>query len=134
MAINFDNALGVHPLALKTRTERASILANNLANTETPGFKARDINFSQVFEQSKTPGLKGLDMSTTSARHTPGGAQITNNDNLLFRTPNQPSIDGNTVEEQVEHAEYMENALAFESSFLFLKGRFSGLLSALRGE
>jgi len=134
VAINFDNALGVHPLALKTRVERASILANNLANAETPGYKARDIDFKQVFEQTQPKGLQGLDMVVTSAKHTPGGAQIVNNDETLYRTPQQPSIDGNTVEEQVEHAEYMENALAFESSFLFLKGRFSGLLSALRGE
>lgn len=134
MAINFKEALGVHPLALQARTERANVLANNLANAETPGYKARDMDFQKVFEQSQLAGVKGLDMNVTSNKHTPGGAEIIDNGDLLYRTPTQPSIDGNTVEEHVEHAKYMENALAFEASFLFLKSKFSGLLSAIRGE
>lgn len=134
MAINFEQALGIHPTALKARTERANILANNLANAETPGYKARDIDFQQVFSEQAKSSVDGLDMVTTSGRHTPGGAEIVDDSDLLYRTPEQPSIDGNTVEEHVEHAQYMENAMAYEASFLFLKGRFSGLLSAIRGE
>ncbi|GAA4936363.1 flagellar basal body rod protein FlgB [Halioxenophilus aromaticivorans] len=134
MAINFETALGVHPTALKARTERASLLANNLANAETPGFKARDMDFQRVFEQSQFDGPQGLNMNVTSQKHTPGGAEVVDNGELMYRTPTQPSIDGNTVEEHVEHAQYMENALAFEASFLFLKSKFSGLLSAIRGE
>ena len=134
MAINFEKALDVHPLALQARTERANILANNLANAETPGYKARDMDFQSVFNQSQFQGLQGLNMKVTSASHTPGGAEVADTSDLMYRTPTQPSIDGNTVEEHVEHAQYMENAMAFEASFLFLKGRFSGLLSAIRGE
>lgn len=55
-------------------------------------------------------------------------------DSVLYRTPHQPSIDGNTVEEQIEHAEYMKNALAFQASFTFLNSKFKGLNTALRGE
>lgn len=134
MAINFETALGVHPTALKARTERANLLANNLANAETPGYKARDMDFQKVFEQSQFNDVQGLNMNVTSAKHTPGGAEIVDNGDLLYRTPTQPSIDGNTVEEHVEHAQYMENAMAFEASFLFLKSKFSGMLSAIRGE
>lgn len=134
MAINFETALGVHPTALQARTERANILANNLANAETPGYKARDMDFQAVFERSQMASVDGLDMKVTSGSHTPGGAEIINDGDLLYRTPTQPSIDGNSVEEHVEHAQYMENALAFEASFLFLKSKFSGLLSAIRGE
>ncbi len=121
-------------MALKARTERANILANNLANAETPGYKARDMDFQKLFSEIQPEQKDGLNMVVTSNKHTPGGAQVVDDRELLYRTPIQPSIDGNTVEEHVEHAEYMENALAFEASFLFLKSRFSGLLSALRGE
>ncbi|GAB2191387.1 flagellar basal body rod protein FlgB [Sessilibacter sp. MAH2] len=134
MAINFDTALGIHPLALQKRTERANILANNIANAETPGFKARDLNFQAVFEQHLSNQTEGLNMDVTQSGHRPGGAVVINDDELLYRNPLQPSIDGNTVEEHIEHAEFMKNSLAFESSFLFLKSRFSGLLTALRGE
>lgn len=134
MAINFETALGIHPLALVKRTERADILANNIANSETPGFKARDLDFKSVFDHVEQSPQGGLDMNITNASHRPGGALVINNDDLLYRTPLQPSIDGNTVEEHIEHAEFMKNSLAFESSFLFLKSSFGGMLTALRGE
>jgi flagellar basal-body rod protein FlgB len=134
VAINFETALGIHPLALVKRTERADILANNIANSETPGFKARDLDFKSVFDHVEQSPQGGLDMNITNASHRPGGALVINNDDLLYRTPLQPSIDGNTVEEHIEHAEFMKNSLAFESSFLFLKSSFGGMLTALRGE
>ncbi len=134
MAINFETALGVHPLALMKRTERADILANNIANAETPGFKARDFDFKSVFEKVDQMPAKGLSMNTTNNTHRPGGAVVIENDDLLYRSPLQPSIDGNTVEEHIEHAEFMKNSLAFETSFLFLKSSFGGMLTALRGE
>ena len=134
MAINFETALGIHPLALLKRTERADILANNIANSETPGFKARDFDFKFVFDRLEKKPQDGLEMNVTNSSHRPGGALVIDNDDLLYRSPLQPSIDGNTVEEHVEHAEFMKNSLAFESSFLFLKSSFGGMLTALRGE
>ena len=62
------------------------------------------------------------------------GQSTTSLDHLLFRTPLQPSVDGNTVEDQIEHAEYMKNTLAFQSSFQFLNSKFQGLRSAIRGD
>ncbi|HWV13799.1 MAG TPA: flagellar basal body rod protein FlgB [Cellvibrio sp.] len=134
MPISFESALGIHESALRVRGQRASILANNLANIDTPNFKARDLDFKQVLEQQKPTESHYFGTAVTNQRHIEVG-DISNGDSeLLYRTPQQPSIDGNTVEDQIEHAEYMKNALAFQTSFQFLNSKFQGLKSAIRGD
>ena len=133
MAISFDSALGVHDDALRYRSQRASVLANNLANLDTPGFKARDINFKAAMQQVQEVGST-LALTRSNAAHQRGGVSPEGDAELLYRTPTQPSIDGNTVEEHVEHAAYMENTLAFQATFTFLNSKFKGLTSAIRGE
>ncbi len=132
MGISFDKALGVHESALKYRSMRAEVLSNNLANTDTPGFKARDIDFKGLL-QKQGENQSGMSLQTTSSKHMSSGSDDLGGE-LLFRTPNQPSIDGNTVEDQVEHAAFMKNALDFQASFMMLNGRFKGLSSAIRGD
>lgn len=136
MAINFDNALGIHGSALKFRAQRAEVLANNLANVDTPNFKARDIDFkSQLNDAMQAPSSgKSLSMASTDDGHMKMPAMFGSDDDLLYRSPLQPSLDGNTVEEQVEHAEYMKNSLQFQASFTILNGKFKGLQRALKGE
>jgi len=135
MTISFSNALGIHEQALEVRVQRAEILANNLANADTPGFKARDVDFKAILgDQMSAQGIGGaLKMDTTNGKHLPhgadGGAEA-----LLYRTPSQPSVDGNTVDTQQETAEFMKNTLQYQSSFQFLNGRFKSLTSAIRGE
>ena len=129
MAISFDKALGIHEQAVSLRSQRAEVLANNLANTDTPGFKARDIDFRAVMAaQAGTATLR-----TTNARHMSsiGGAA---SGGLMFRVPMQPSIDGNTVEEQVELSAFTKNALDFQYSTQALGDKFKGIRNALRGE
>mgnify|MGYP002176447367 FL=1 len=133
MAINFEKALGIHEQALRVREERAQVLANNLANSDTPGFKARDIDFKSILQGQGQLSADSTSMKTTSSGHMIGQT-LTSNPNMMYRTPTQPSIDGNTVEEQVEHAQFMENGLAFQASFTFLNSKFTGLMSAIRGE
>ncbi len=130
MPINFDKILGVHEQALQLRTQRASVIANNLANADTPNFKARDIDFKSVLNQQSAGNMA---LSTKHQRHI-SGFENPMFENTLYRIPNQPSIDGNTVEEQVEHAEYMKNALAFQASFEFLNSKFKGISKAFKGE
>lgn len=132
MSISFANALGIHESALRVRGQRASILANNLANVDTPNYKARDLDFKQVLAQ-KGGATRHFGVQVTNERHIAMGA-ISEDPSVLYRTPHQPSIDGNTVEDQIEHAEYMKNALAFQASFTFLNGKFKGLTSAIRGD
>lgn len=133
MSISFANALGIHESALRVRGQRASVLANNLANVDTPNYKARDLDFKQVLAQ-KGGSTQGFAVQVTNERHIPLGAMGVEDPNMLYRTPHQPSIDGNTVEDQIEHAEYMKNALAFQASFTFLNSKFKGLTAAIRGE
>jgi flagellar basal-body rod protein FlgB len=128
-SINFNNALGVHPDAMLLRAKRAEILANNLANSDTPGFKARDINFQAILAKEAQSGLA---MSSTNSAHI--SARTSRSSELLFRNPSQPSIDGNTVDSQLEQTIFSRNAMDYNSSFEFLNGKFKGLKSAIRGE
>lgn len=132
MSISFESALGVHETALRLRGQRAAILANNLANIDTPKFKARDLDFKTILSQADTENR--LAAQTTNEHHISTDAAADESNELLYRTPQQPSIDGNTVEDQIEHAEYMKNALAFQASFEFVSDEFKGLKSALRGD
>ncbi len=130
MAINFDNALGIHPQALVLREKRSEVLASNLANADTPGYKARDLDFKAALKQSMP--------SNTFMERTQEG-HFSPNDRLLgatimFRNPNQSSLDGNTVEAHIEQAKYSENAVQYQASLRFINGKFSGMMSALRGE
>lgn len=130
MSINFDNALGIHPQALALREKRSEVLASNLANADTPDYKARDIDFQSVMKKS---------MSNSYSLERTQEGHFSTNDNLLggtmmFRNPQQASLDGNTVESHIEQAKYSENAVQYQASLRFINGRFSGLMSALRGE
>ncbi len=133
MAISFSNALGIHEDALRFRSQRAEVLANNLANADTPNFKARDIDFQSILKQ-QAQGGDTLAMKATHSGHHQASPDLFDSANLLYRTPQQPSIDGNTVEEHVEHGEYMKNSLAFQAGFTFLNGKFKGLMTAIKGD
>lgn len=130
-SINFTNALGIHPNALQLRATRAEVLANNLANADTPGFKARDINFQAMLTAEKSAS-RSVAVERTHSGHLSGRASI--DEELLYRNPTQPSIDGNTVDSQMEQAMFARNALNYNASFEFLNGKFSGLKGAIRGE
>lgn len=134
MAISFDRALGIHETAFKLRAERASVLSSNIANANTPNYKAKDINFQEALQQRMEPQSSPFKMEATSAGHM-GFSQ--GSDAMVeryYRTPLQPSIDGNTVEEQVEHAAFMENTLEFQTAFTMLNSKFKGLTKAIKGE
>lgn len=133
MSISFDAALGVHESAFKLRAQRAEVLADNMANVDTPNYKAKDIDFRQALARQSGEG-GDFGVATTNARHIRAGGGELDNPDMRYRVPHQPSIDGNTVEEQIEHAEFMKNSLDYQASFTFLNSRFQGLTSALRGE
>ncbi|MCV6605879.1 MAG: flagellar basal body rod protein FlgB [Porticoccaceae bacterium] len=124
-----DNALDLHAQAIAVRGRRAEILASNLANADTPGYKARDINFSEVLAQARGNST----LHTTSERHFGSTGGVGGGD-IVYRIPNQASLDGNTVETQVEQAQFGENAVRYQASVNFLSGSVRGLLLALKGE
>ena len=130
-ALGFNNSLGIHDNALLVRSERSSVLANNLANADTPGFKARDIDFKAILagevQRSSSLNVSKTDSAHIQGRESEGWEQ-------LYRSPLQPSIDGNTVDENVENTAFTGNAMQYNSSFEFLNRKFTGLTGAIRGE
>jgi len=123
-----DRVFGVSPQVLDVRAQRMELIAANLANADTPGYKARDIDFSDAMLQVLGEG-EGLQKS--NARHQRGG-EFRND--VLYRMPSQPSLDGNTVETHREQSEFMENAIRYQASLNFLGGRIKSMLLALKGE
>jgi flagellar basal-body rod protein FlgB len=116
-----DALFGIHGKALELRSQRMSMLASNIANAGTPGFKARDIDFS-----------KALDAATASA----GGSSVDQaaSSNVLYRVPIEASPDGNTVELSTEQTQFAENAVHYKATLNFLQGRVSTVMQALKGE
>lgn len=131
MSISFQSALGIHPQALVLREKRGEILATNLANADTPDYKARDLDFKAVLQHNLSSNSSGL--QRTQARHF-GGANDLLGADLLYRNPTQPSLDGNTVDEHIEQANYAQNAVQYQASLEFVNSDFAGLMTAIRGE
>lgn len=137
MSINFEKALGRAERALIYRSQRAEILSNNIANADTPNFKARDLDFSTVLaSQIKETPATLFSLKTTNVKHITGqeSASDSYGGALLYSTPAQAAIDQNTVDQQVEIAKYTENGIRFDAAFTRLNGAFKGLLKALRGD
>lgn len=134
MPFNIDSALGIHPQALAVRARRAEILAANIANADTPNYKARDIDFRAVLGNARNPSVNTR-LTGTHSMHLPVGK---NTDSLeaalLYRNPQQPSIDGNTVDSQMEYSQFSQNALQYQSSLTFLSHRIKNLMTAIRGD
>lgn len=132
MTISFENALGIHEQALTLRNKRTAVIANNIANADTPGFKARDMDFQSILSGKKDAAGYGS-MMTSNERHISNSgpaAEVS----LSYRVPTQASLDGNTVDEQQENAAFARNAIEHQASFQFLNGKFTGLIKAIRGE
>ena len=129
-----DKAMGIHDEALRLRAYRSNILASNLANSDTPGFKARDIDFKQVLSRQLQPGnVERVHVSNTHSAHMPGTRAVLGAD-AQYRNPLQASLDGNTVDEHVEHTRFAENTVQYQASLQFLSGKFRGLMTAIKGE
>ena len=133
MRFNLDKAMGIHETALYVRAKRSAILSSNLANSDTPDYKAKDIDFKSVLRNASNRQSTGT-MKTTNSKHIQPGGYDTKTAELLFRHPNQPSLDGNTVDAQIEKAKFAENAMQYQTSLSFLTGKFKGLTKALRGD
>jgi len=131
MAINFEKGLGVHQHTLGVRTRRAEVLASNIANADTPGYKAKDIDFATAFKQAKSG--QSFNMMVTNQKHQALNSEF--QPGAMFRNPNQPDTgDGNTVDVQVERTLFMQNSLEYQSTMSFLNSKISGMRKAIRGE
>ncbi|MEM6908198.1 MAG: flagellar basal body rod protein FlgB [Pseudomonadota bacterium] len=113
-----EQIFGIHGAALELRSQRMGLLASNIANAATPGYKARDIDFAAALEDKLTSGS----VPFGSERH------------FVYRLPTMPSLDGNTVELGREQIAFTENAVAYSATLAFVQGKVNTLTRALKGE
>lgn len=135
MITTLDQHLRLHQEALNLRAQRQQLLASNIANADTPNYKARDIDFAAALKSALSPQMSAEGgLVKTSPQHfdassaTAGGAR-----NALYRTVSQASVDGNTVDMDVERARFADNALRYEASLTFINSKIKNLLAAIQG-
>ena len=132
MVSRINNALDFQQAALGLRAHRQQVLAGNIANADTPNYKARDFDFSTALKEAVAGRSGGsLPLATTATGHLNGGAG-TGPARLMYRTPAQASVDGNTVEMDVERAQFTENAVHYEAGLTFITSHFKTMMSAIQ--
>jgi len=128
----FDSLFGIHERALYAAADRVSVLATNIANVDTPNYKARDYDFAATL--AGTAEADGLALTRTHVGHLPLVGDGTAGADLKYRIPYQPSLDGNTVEAPVEQAKFAENAVRYQTSLDFINRRIATMTTALTGQ
>lgn len=120
--------------ALDLRQQRQEVLAANIANADTPNYKARDFDFSQAMNKamSDQKTLPNTQLSLTSSKHIPGAAKGAPSAELLYRQPLQPSLDGNTVDMDTERMAFADNTMHYQSNLNVLSQRIKTLMAALQ--
>ncbi|GAB1578990.1 flagellar basal body rod protein FlgB [Bordetella petrii] len=120
--------------SIALRAQRQEVLSSNIANADTPGYKARDFDFRAAMQDALETRMRLPDtqLALTSARHIPGRAASPNPVELQYRLPYQPSVDGNTVDMDVERVQFADNTLHYQSSLQLLSGRIRSMMSAIQ--
>ena len=137
MPLSIDSYLGVQQDALNVQSKRMEVLAKNLANADTPNYKAQDIDFRAALAQAGSAGASLPMASTTSGQSIGTSTQDGNVDlssALKYRTPLAPSLDGNTVDVQMEQAKFAENTVRYQATLTFLTGSLKDLMTAITGQ
>jgi len=119
-----------HEQALQLRALRNRVLSSNIANSDTPGYKARDVDFGSLLQTSNTSRIS---MQRTNAGHVASSTPANESAVVKYRIPVQPTLDGNTVETDVEQAAFAENAVQYRATLSFLDGTIRTLRYALKG-
>lgn len=128
--------LKFHQLALGLRQQRQEVLAANIANADTPFYKARDFDFNAALQDAMGGGgslrLPDTQLALTAARHIPGKAAGNETADLLYRQPLQPSLDGNTVDMDVERVQFADNTMRYQTDISVISARIKSLMSVLQ--
>lgn len=131
MAISFDNALGIHQHTVGVRERNSEVIATNIAQANTPGFKAKGMDFQKALQAASSGA--SISLSRTDGRHIPASSMVTGE--ILYRTPTQPDTgDGNTVDVDLERNLFMQNQIRHQASLDFLGSKFKNLTKAIKGE
>jgi flagellar basal-body rod protein FlgB len=141
MALHIDNYLGVHARALQLESRRTELLAGNLANADTPGYKARDIDFKDALATAghlQAGSAPQLGLQHTNGQHLgstgTSGPNAADSAVIKYRVPLAPALDGNTVDAQLEQAAFAENAVRYQATLTLLNMRLRGLMTAITGQ
>ena len=135
MLNRLDDMLNFHTQALRVRDQRQQVLASNIANADTPDYKARDLDFKSALQGALkgASAAGGTTLATTTPGHLAGKPGLGADAGLLYRTPAQGSVDGNTVDVDAERAAMAENTVHYEFNLTRLSQQIKGLLSAIQG-
>lgn len=135
MLNRLDDMLNFHTQALRVREQRQQVLASNIANADTPNYKARDLDFKTALRGALAAAhdAKGLSVATTSAGHLAATPGLNADARLLYRTPAQGSVDGNTVDMDAERAAFAENAVHYEFNLTRISQQIKSMLAAIQG-
>ncbi len=125
-----NGTFGVHERALQIKSQRLELLSQNIANADTPNFKARDLDFKALLKKQDD---LGVGLKATQSGHM-SGEEFAQTDSIKYRVPFNTAFDGNTVEMSVEQAQYGQAAGQYQATLNFLESRVSGLRRALKGE
>lgn len=128
--MTFDKLFGIHEEALHLRARRAEVLASNLANADTPGYKARDFDFEAMLKKEMQPPVR---LASTHSGHIRTDHGVVASTQMAYRIPQQASLDGNTVEVEREQAEFSANAMRHQATLRFIDSRVKGLKMAWKG-
>lgn len=126
----FDALFGIHSAALGVQRQRMELIAGNIANADTPGYQARDVDFRAVLAAVKAPARPDAQGAASAAASATESALR----EASYRLPMQPAADGNTVELQVEQAQFADAAMRYQASLQFIEGRMGSLMTALTGQ
>lgn len=135
MLNRLDDMLSFHTQALRVRDQRQQVLASNIANADTPDYKARDLDFRTTLQGALkgAPAAGGTTLATTMPGHLAGNPGLANDAGLLYRTPAQGSVDGNTVDMDAERAAFADNAVHYEFNLTRLSQQIKGMLAVIQG-
>ncbi|MBE0490273.1 MAG: flagellar basal body rod protein FlgB [Halomonas sp.] len=137
MIDQLEAAFNYHQQALGLRQQRHKVLASNIANADTPGYKARDMDFASELKKAVGKGGtsgQGLALARTSERHIAGQGASSLQSGLLYRVPEQPSLDGNTVDMDRERTAFADNSVRYQAGLTILNSRIQGLKNAMQPE
>lgn len=136
MINKLDEALSFHQNALSIRSQRQELIAANIANADTPNYKARDIDFKAAMKNAMAGVVNnGFNTTKTSAQHLDGlPSTAPNAGGALFRPIVQGSVDGNTVDMDVERNQFTDNAIRYEASIIMINGQLKKMMTAIQGQ
>jgi flagellar basal-body rod protein FlgB len=132
MTSRIDQALQFQQTALQLREARQELIASNIANADTPNFQARDIDFSSALKNALNGNSRSVPLATSASQHMAGSSDAPLGAPLLYRSVVQPSADGNTVDMNVERAQFAENTIRHEASLRFVTQQIKDILTALQ--